>query len=227
MSDNQTQPQVLIVYEYLDSPRTLLHELSINESLYTEFTVRTFMRMVLEGVKYFHSKNVVHRNLRMENVLICTAADGSRVVKLIGFEQAQLTEFTNLNGKAGTLLYTAPEVLDGKNYGSAVDIYALGIILHMIVSGTLAFEGKDPKIVTTKIKRSESQFKWKNWSKVTAEVKELVKSVLVSDARKRLKVSLSFLILFFFSLFLSFFLSFFLSLCLCLSLSLSRSLSYI
>jgi tetratricopeptide (TPR) repeat protein len=98
-------------------------------------------RQVLDAVAHAHRHLVVHRDLKPANILI----DGAGRVKLLDFGIAKLLEeerpadadhqLTRIGGRVMTLRYAAPEQLTGEPIGTATDVYALGVILHELITG--------------------------------------------------------------------------------------------
>jgi hypothetical protein len=98
-------------------------------------------RQVLDAVGHAHRHLVVHRDLKPANILV----DGAGQVKLLDFGIAKLLEeelaaaadhpLTRIGGRVMTLRYAAPEQLTGEPIGTATDVYALGVILHELVTG--------------------------------------------------------------------------------------------
>lgn len=82
------------------------------------------------GLSYLHSKKIVHRDLKTENLLL----DTNRTLKIAGFGVARVEAQnpSDMTGETGTLGYMAPEVLDGKPYNRKCDIYSFGICLWEI-----------------------------------------------------------------------------------------------
>ena len=104
------------------------------------------LRQVMEAVQYAHANLVIHRDLKPDNVLI--TADGQ--AKLLDFGIAKLVEdetealgdsdLTRLSGRALTLRYAAPELINGGAVSTAVDIWALGVLLYELLTGLLPFD---------------------------------------------------------------------------------------
>ncbi|KAF2284251.1 hypothetical protein GH714_020143 [Hevea brasiliensis] len=82
------------------------------------------------GLSYLHSKKIVHRDVKTENMLL----DAHRTLKIADFGVARVEAQNprDMTGETGTLGYMAPEVLDGKPYNRSCDVYSFGICLWEI-----------------------------------------------------------------------------------------------
>jgi len=108
------------------------HRLSIAARL------ELFLQM-LQAVQYAHEKQIIHRDLKPSNVLV----SGSGQVRLLDFgvakllegDEAQLTELTNLHGRALTPDYASPELLHGEPVDARCDVYSLGVLLYELLTG--------------------------------------------------------------------------------------------
>lgn len=115
-------------------------------------TRRIFGQLVL-GVAHLHQLGVVHRDLKLENVLL----DERVRVKIadLGFGR-EFEQGRWMETRVGTLGYCAPEVLSGKRYlGEAVDIWSLGVILYTLLTGSLPFDDDDDGIMKARILRCD------------------------------------------------------------------------
>eukprot|EP01095_Lingulamoeba_sp_RSL-Kostka_P000551 TRINITY_DN1083_c1_g1_i1.p1 TRINITY_DN1083_c1_g1~~TRINITY_DN1083_c1_g1_i1.p1 ORF type:complete len:262 (+),score=48.90 TRINITY_DN1083_c1_g1_i1:80-865(+) len=128
----------MFIYEYAESD-LFDHCFSRGEQG-KEIRIELFKQMA-SAVKYLHDKNMAHGDVKPENYVILKSKDGKDVVKMIDFEHLVDTEDRTDNFLPGTELYRAPETrlsfmkIDPK----AVDIYALGISLHCLLSNFLPF----------------------------------------------------------------------------------------
>ena len=127
--------QPYLVLEYVDGER--LDAFALKHNLAQEEKIRLFLR-VLEAVGHAHSNLVVHRDLKPSNILV--KADGS--VKLLDFGIAKLagdeldTSAITIEGaRVFTPQYAAPEQVRGETITTATDVYSLGVILYMMLSG--------------------------------------------------------------------------------------------
>ena len=102
--------------------------------------VRFIFKQVCQAVNYCHSKNIVHRDIKMENILI----DEQRQIKLIDFGfSVQISLDNKLNIYCGTPSYMAPEIHSRKDYyGPPVDVWALGVMLFAMSCGRFPFKCK-------------------------------------------------------------------------------------
>lgn len=148
---------------------------------------RYFLQM-LQAVKHCHDRLVVHRDLKPENFLLDTA-DGTGV-KLTDFGLSALLARPDetLTEGCGSAYYIAPEIF-AKRYGPAVDVFALGVILFIMLSGTVPFGGSaaDEKGIFRAIQTDPLVF-GKGWDSITPAARELITGMLEKDPTKRYTV---------------------------------------
>jgi calcium-dependent protein kinase len=84
----------------------------------------------------------------------------------------------------GTPHYVAPEMLEG-SYGFECDIWSLGVILYVMLSGQFPFHASTPAEVFEKIKKNDVKFLFKEWDEVSNEAKDLIKKLLTKNPKKR------------------------------------------
>lgn len=135
---------------------------------------------LLKAVNHCHSLNIAHRDIKPENVLI----NDSGNLKLIDFGLSKQVKSKKMNTIVGTPYYIAPEVLKGK-YNLKCDIWSLGVIMYILLSGYLPFGGTGAAEVFEKVQAGEYSFSQKEWNKVSDEGKDLIKHMLEVDTKKR------------------------------------------
>lgn len=153
-----------------------------------ESLARFFFRQLVDGVGYCHRRGVVHRDLKLENVLITSQGEvkivdfGLSAVKSAGKSNELLTT------ACGTPNYISPEVLvEGRNKGydgKKLDVWSCGIILYALVCGYLPFERKCQKDVIRAIGNEEVSFP--DW--VSEGVKDLIGRMLEKNPKKRINL---------------------------------------
>mmetsp|Transcript_29663 Transcript_29663/g.45242 ORF Transcript_29663/g.45242 Transcript_29663/m.45242 type:complete len:869 (+) Transcript_29663:41-2647(+) len=164
----------------------------VKKGRYTEVECRRAMRRLLNAIYYLHEKkSLVHRDLKPENIL-CVSTENDVNLKLTDFGLAKNVTSEGLKTFCGTPQYFAPEVLRrnytiaGKGrYGKEADMWSLGVILYILLSGTPPFDlGEGFEVVADgKINFPDAQ-----WKGISSAAKDLVKQLLKIDARDRLSV---------------------------------------
>ena len=137
-------------------------------------------RKLLSAVNHCHSLKIAHRDIKPENILITESGD----LKLIDFGLSKQVKYKKMKTIVGTPYYIAPEVLTGK-YGVKCDIWSLGVIMYILLSGYLPFPGDNIVKVFTKVQDADYNFDQKEWAKVSPEAIDLIKNMLMIDTRKR------------------------------------------
>jgi len=155
-------PNILRLYEfYQDQKRYyLVTELCSGGELFDEITNRAhfeeadaakIIQQVLMAVRYCHERNIVHRDLKPENILLDSKKNSNRV-KVIDFGTSEEIEpGMKLTQQYGTAYYIAPEVLSSA-YNEKCDIWSIGVILYILLSGKPPFDGKDDKEIIKKVR---------------------------------------------------------------------------
>lgn len=176
-----TEEYFCMVFEYVEGGQML--DYIISHGRLKENVARRFFRQLLSAVSYCHRNGIVHRDLKIENVLIDSKGD----VKLVDFG---LSNFYDPNEKlmtfCGSLYFAAPELLRGITYtGPEVDIWSLGIILYVLVCGKVPFDDKSLSALHEKIKGG----KFVSPTHLTAECSNLLTVMIDVDPRRRVQMS--------------------------------------
>ncbi|VDI29431.1 cyclin-dependent kinase-like 1 isoform X14 [Mytilus galloprovincialis] len=130
--------RLYLVFEFVD--HTVLDELEKCPNGLDENTVRRILWQVLKGVEFCHVHNIIHRDVKPENILVSK----SGVVKLcdFGFARTLAQPGESYTDYVATRWYRAPELLVGDTkYGKAVDIWAIGCLLSEMLTGEPLFPG--------------------------------------------------------------------------------------
>ena len=182
--------KICIVMEYVAGGE--LHARVANESgvnLVKEGDAIRVARNILSAVLYLHSRNIVHRDIKLENVL-CIDADEQKPiqVKLADFGLSSKLSGRNpcLSSAVGTGFYFAPEIIERKSYGASVDMWACGVLFYITLSGQLPFFGKDYEEYYENVLHQELEFPEEEWGHVSADAKDFIAGLLEKDPEKRL-----------------------------------------
>ncbi|OMJ19826.1 Serine/threonine protein kinase KIN1 [Smittium culicis] len=218
-----TEKNFYLFYEYINGP-TLSERIGSNGV--SEEEARLLFRPIADAISYCHSYSIIHRDLKLENLLIdytteaktevesskmfknkteatgmsSTGNDGDKSpkeientspihignVKLIDFGLANFYSKKGIMETfCGSLPYTAPEILRGEYYnGPEIDIWSLGVLLYVMVTGKFPFS--DPSIPENFNKIMEGDFELEK--RMSLELKKLLVMMLEPDIKKRLTI---------------------------------------
>ncbi|CDO70081.1 hypothetical protein BN946_scf184806.g8 [Trametes cinnabarina] len=176
-----TETNIWLVTE-LCSGGELFDYLAEKGRLNEEETRMLFGQLCL-AVAYVHEKGIVHRDLKLENVLL----DERCRVKLgdFGFTR-EFDKGSLLETFCGTTGYAAPEMLMAKRYlGPEVDVWSLGVILYTLLTGMLPFDDDDERVMREKVIKGE--YEDPEW--LSDEARNLIANILQVDPTRRLTIA--------------------------------------
>ncbi|XP_064207899.1 calcium/calmodulin-dependent protein kinase type II subunit alpha-like [Anguilla rostrata] len=167
-----------------------LFEDIVAREYYSEADASHCIQQILEAVLHCHQMGVVHRDLKPENLLLASKSKGA-AVKLADFGLAIEVEGDQQAwfGFAGTPGYLSPEVLRKDPYGKAVDLWACGVILYILLVGYPPFWDEDQHRLYQQIKAGAYDFPSPEWDTVTPEAKDLINKMLTINPAKRITAS--------------------------------------
>ena len=159
---------------------------------FSETQIAVMFRQILSGIAYLNSNNIIHRDLKLENILIndieksYSTNEDLFLLKIIDFGTAKIFD-KNKRPRAvvGSIYYIAPEVIL-KKYGKECDMWSLGVILYMFIVGHAPFDGKSNREIMEKIKTGIFLKSEKRWKKASREVRDLINKLLIVEPEKRL-----------------------------------------
>ena len=164
----------------------------VDEGRFTEEAAADLFAQILLSMNYLHSLDIVHRDVKPENILYME--EGSSKIKLIDFGYAGVwAPDKPLTGLCGTPDYVAPEVLtwyeddeNGTPYGKSSDLWSLGVLLYVILSGCSPFSADEEEAILQLVAEAKFEFHDAEWKEISPEAKDLISQLLVVDPQKRL-----------------------------------------
>lgn len=108
---------------------------------YTEVQAADITKQILSAINYMHMRNVIHRDVKFENLCYLSSNPNDWTVKLIDFGLAQIYRNRMMTSRVGTLYTMSPETIQGV-YNSKADLWSVGVVAFQLLSGTKPFWGK-------------------------------------------------------------------------------------
>lgn len=136
----ESETHVHLILDYIRGKN--LYERLLRRQKYTEELAADFTLKLLNVLDYIHSQNVVHRDIKLTNILM-VSKDSDTDFKLADFGLS-CEDNGHLSLRCGSPGYFAPEILRRKEYGKKVDLFSTGIVLYNMLSGQVAFCAKGP-----------------------------------------------------------------------------------
>ena len=142
-----------------------------------------------KSVNFLHALGIIHRDLKPENILMTDMTDEAdlRISDFCICKRLEPNETTN--EIVGTLGYMAPEVLMGKEYSFSADIWGIGVITYLLLTGYLPFDDEEEdKEVIRKTLFESIPFYNDSWKNISSKAKEFVKKILKKDKEERITI---------------------------------------
>lgn len=167
-----------------------LAELLLKHKRLPESYARVVFRELMSAIYYIHSMNIVHRDVRPENIF-CSAAKFPMSIALGDFGLSTFVSEKRVNQDVLTTMvgvppYIAPDICRRLKYGPACDVWSAGVILYEMLSGEVPFKARSDREMIEKIKKGVIKFDAPVWRNVSADVKHLILQLTQRDPFKRI-----------------------------------------
>ncbi|XP_077094782.1 serine/threonine-protein kinase D3 isoform X2 [Siphateles boraxobius] len=181
----ETPERVFVVMEKLHGDM-LEMILSSEKSKLPERNTKFLVTQILVALRHLHFKNIVHCDLKPENVLLASAEPFPQV-KLCDFGFARIIgEKSFRRSVVGTPAYLAPEVLRSKGYNRSLDMWSVGVIIYVSLSGTFPFN--EDEDINDQIQNAAFMYPSTPWKEISADATDLINNLLQVKMRKRYSV---------------------------------------
>jgi len=156
-------------------------------ALFSEKDAAEIISQVTSGLSELHKKGIIHRDMKPENLLYETSSADSKIkITDFGLSYKEGTDDPMKCRLLGSIDYIAPEVLTRRCYTKAGDMWSLGVIMFILLSGYPPFGAHNTTAKLQKIIKCEYSFSHRVWDKISGPAKELISLLLVLDNHKRL-----------------------------------------
>jgi calcium/calmodulin-dependent protein kinase I len=159
------------------------------KKFYSEADARDLAVKMLKAMAYCHSHKIAHCDMKPKNLLLMSE-DNDSYIKLADFGfAARCHTSKSLTKQCGTPFFVSPEILMRQPYDQQSDMWSVGCIIFLLLSGNLPFLGKNQKELFRKIVSGKFEFDEEEWCDVSHDAIDLVQKLLVLDPDERLTSS--------------------------------------
>ncbi|RWS06681.1 myosin light chain kinase: smooth muscle-like protein, partial [Dinothrombium tinctorium] len=163
----------------------LFERVICDDFLLTEKSSVIFTRQICEGAEYMHSKYILHLDMKPENIL-CVTRTGNRI-KIIDFGLARrFTPGEKLQVLFGTPEFCAPEVVNYERVGPTTDMWSIGVITYVLLSGLSPFMGDSDLETMANVTSAQWDFEDEAFDMISDEAKDFISKLLVKDKDERM-----------------------------------------
>jgi serine/threonine protein kinase len=174
-----------IVLEYMQG-KDLFDYIQFRNFKLGEQRVKELSYQIGIAIKYLHSYGIVHRDLKLENVMMSDNTE-SGVPKLVDFGLAKMIgPSEKADEPFGTLGYVAPEVLRKEPYSFSCDLWSYGCIIYALLSGSLPFDHESQKETIKMTLDNKLEFDLPCWNNISENCKDLLMKLLAKDPSRRI-----------------------------------------
>jgi serine/threonine protein kinase len=153
----------------------------------SEEIAKDIIRQIALAVDYLHSLGIVHRDIKLENILLDTSA-GIKP-KIIDFGLSCILGPGQHSQEAvGTLKYASPELISRIPYRETPDVWGIGVILYILLTGKIPFYGENDQEIANRILKKKIDLDNERWAGISKEAKDVVLRLLTRKANERIKI---------------------------------------
>lgn len=196
-------PNIVKIFEFFNTKDKLyiiqehgqggqLMDYIIDNTPLDEFTSAYIIYQILYAMNYCHGYNTFHLDLKPDNILIDYISNGLVHIKIMDFGSSQIIEKEITKNTddlpLSSLYFTAPEGLTNQ-YSNKSDLWSVGVILYLLLSGRVPFMGEREKEVIEKIDDGAFELRDYPWNKISIEAKDLIKKLLDIDMESRINAN--------------------------------------
>uniref|UniRef100_A0A0N5AVZ6 protein kinase C n=1 Tax=Syphacia muris TaxID=451379 RepID=A0A0N5AVZ6_9BILA len=182
----ETKEKIFVVMEKMNGDM-LEMILSQATGRLDERTTKFLIMQILNALRYLHTRGIAHCDLKPENVLLSDLSDAFPQTKLCDFGYARFIGDAQFRRTiVGTPAYLAPEVLQKRGYNKSLDMWSVGVIIYVTLSGTFPFN--DGEEIAEQIQNAAFMFPGEPWKEISKSAIDLIQSLLKVQIQERLTI---------------------------------------
>ncbi|XP_028407710.1 serine/threonine-protein kinase 33-like [Dendronephthya gigantea] len=182
----ETPTKMFLVMELCDQGE-LCDLLRVRKTL-SENEALTVIRQLADAIAYLHDLDIVHRDLKLENILLCKPINDEPInIKISDFGLSYIkgSGEAMMQSVCGTPMYMAPEVIDEHEYSRQCDIWSIGVILFTLLTGSPPFQAPTEEKLYQLIKQGHLDFTHPCWQTINESAKNVLEGMLEVDPAHR------------------------------------------
>ena len=179
IQDQEERP--FIVMEYVKG-QTLSEKIA-SDSMSIEQVIE-YAFQIAEALQVAHDKGIIHRDIKSDNIMV----SASNQIKVMDFGLAKLkgsVKLTKSSSTVGTLAYSSPEQIDGREIDARADIFSFGIVLYEMVTGQLPFQGDYESSLVYSIMNDQPESPYKIRPDIPLALDEIIMKALIKQPNER------------------------------------------
>ncbi|XP_020820094.1 serine/threonine-protein kinase 17A [Phascolarctos cinereus] len=181
----ETSSEMILVLEYAAGGEIFDQCVAEREDAFKEKDVQRLMRQIVEGVSFLHAHNVVHLDLKPQNILLtseCPLGD----IKIVDFGLSRMMESSEeLREIMGTPEYVAPEILSYDPISTATDMWSIGVLAYVMLTGISPFLGDNKQETFLNISQMNISYSEEEFEAVSEAAVDFIKALLVKKPADR------------------------------------------
>lgn len=179
----ESEHDIILLLEYAAGGEIFDH--CISDELLSEGEIIRLIRQILEGIHLLHQSNVVHLDLKPQNILL-TSLRPLGDIKIVDFGLARrLGAAGELREILGTPEYVAPEILNYEPITTATDLWSIGVITFMLITGESPFAGEDKQQTFLNVSQVNVDYSKEAFSRVSELAVNFIRKLLVKAPEDR------------------------------------------
>ncbi|KAM9296390.1 serine/threonine-protein kinase 17A-like [Gastrophryne carolinensis] len=187
----ETNSEIILVMEYAAGGEIFNQCVADQDEAFTEKDVVRLIRQILQGVLYLHRNNVVHLDLKPQNILL-TCSNPLGDIRIVDFGLSrQVDSIKEVREILGTPEYVAPEVLNYEPISTATDMWSIGVLTYVMLTGVSPFLGETKQETFLNISQVAIQYSQDEFEGISEQAVDFIKSLLIENPRKRARADQS------------------------------------